>query len=577
MNPDHPDFVSGLYEVKNLEYTSQVLVSFLVSWSHELQRILDSDKGLRPALAHLHRRPNAHLQTLDQTGRLLDLFDEVGLASTDLASSISRQLCNRIADWRKEVDKLGELGLRYREAVADRDAKEKVLAKRVKKEHQKKGSWWPKASSSSKSSAKTSAQAEGEGAPEKAKASSDEAAHDYLQACELVEQLRAQFDDEMEEVVRARSAISIDGLRAVGGCVSEFAAHLDHSSQRYANAFPSLSSHLATHRSVRGGLGDVPEPLRTLHASGSRNSVDEAAVSAMVQVDEAKRPETEEWAADFPEENAENEESSPAAANATAVEPDSHEQEQEVQEEEQEEEKQEEAAVQPEEDFEDFEGTDFVAAPTPEASEPQLEEVEVEVEPEQQQPEPPQEDEQADEAVAEEEAAVEVDVEVEITANSQEAQHAEPALQSKESSKASVGPAHAKNPFTSDVESECRLNDREVSGLSDVEFKAPRDAVQQVFTSSPAERDRDVPAAALPSDASKDSTGRRENTTGSGQAQLLQPKILPLEPQNLPGRENSDRSWGDADSIGFQSCPSITSGFQSCPSIRTEESMGPAE
>ena len=32
-------------EVKNLEYSAQVLVSYLVSWSHELQRILDSEKG----------------------------------------------------------------------------------------------------------------------------------------------------------------------------------------------------------------------------------------------------------------------------------------------------------------------------------------------------------------------------------------------------------------------------------------------------------------------------------------------------------------------------------------------------
>jgi hypothetical protein len=214
--------------------------------------------------------------------------------------------------------------------------------------------------------------------------------------------------------------------------------------------------------------------------------------------------------------------------------------------------------------------------------------------------------------------------------------HSNASLGQKEVSKESVvskgtttskgslpGPAFAKNPFVADdVESEYRLDD--TKQISEVEFKAQsRDHIQEVFTSSPAERERIIretdSAAELPKASSRESNNaeqkeeeEQESSTQkaqneeedhdqeekkddiieeqpevkepTGQAQLLQPKVLPLEPEHLknhlPHQESSDQSWNDCDSIGrdFQSCPSIGDmSFASCPSIQTEQSIGPAE
>ncbi len=89
-------------------------MSFLVSWSHELQRNI---AGLRSQVTHLKRRGDPDVEIIQQTEQLIQIFDDLGLHTTTLASNVSEQLCCRIGSWKKEVSELEALGNDYSAAV----------------------------------------------------------------------------------------------------------------------------------------------------------------------------------------------------------------------------------------------------------------------------------------------------------------------------------------------------------------------------------------------------------------------------------------------------------------------------
>ena len=224
-NPDQIDdailHVEGLAEIDNLNHTSQVLVSFLVSWSHELQRNV---AGLRQQNERLRRGREPHFPTIEETDALIRLFDNLGLHATELASEMSLHLCGRIGDWRKEVSDLAVLGEQYGDAVRDRGAKNDEFKKKVKKENAKKSSWWPGGSSSSK----TKKPEDGDD-PKKRSAKSvggsDEAATAYVAACERVEHLKRQLAIELNDVNAHKASIT-NGMRLVANCVKNYSSHV---------------------------------------------------------------------------------------------------------------------------------------------------------------------------------------------------------------------------------------------------------------------------------------------------------------------------------------------------------------